>query len=54
MSGDIDGTIHRHSCWAGFGCWFFGYFRVTCNRLMYQVIEVFTKAEEEGSGRGGQ
>ena len=22
ISGDIDG-IHRHSCCAGFGCWFF-------------------------------
>ena len=26
ISGDIDGIIHRHSCCAGFGCWFFSLF----------------------------
>ena len=26
MSGDVDGTIHRHASCAGFGCWFFSFF----------------------------
>ena len=26
MGGDIDGIIHRHSCYTGFECWFFSFF----------------------------
>ena len=26
ISGDVDGIIHRHSCCAGFECWFFSLF----------------------------
>ena len=26
ISGGNDGIIHRHSCWAGFGCWLFSFF----------------------------
>ena len=45
ISGDIDGIIHRHSSVErGSGVGSFGSFRVTCNRLLYQVIEVFTKS----------
>ena len=29
ISGDIDGIIRRHSCCAGFGCWFFSCY-VSC------------------------
>ena len=29
ISGDIDGIVHKHSCCAGFGCWFFSYY-VSC------------------------
>ena len=26
ISGGNDGIIHRHSCWAGFGCWLLSFF----------------------------
>ena len=45
ISGGNDGIIHRHSCWAGFGCWLFSFFSYyLIGGLLYQVIEVFTKS----------
>ena len=39
-------VFHRHSLLLGQGSGVgsFGSFRVACNRLLYQVIEVFTKS----------
>ena len=42
ISGDIDGIIHRHSCCAGFGCWFFSCY-VSCGikYLRFSQREVY-------------
>ena len=40
ISGDIDGTTHRHSSCAGFECCFFFVIFVLLRGLLYQVIEV--------------
>ena len=46
IGGTIDSIIHRHSCWAGYGCWLFSLFScyVGCfiKRLRFSQRAVYT------------
>ena len=43
ISGDIDGIVHRHSCCAGSGCWFFSCYVGCCIKcLRFSQRAVYT------------
>ena len=48
ISGDNDGIIHRHSCCAGFECWFFSFSSSSCGKLFRRRDRGFWKFNYAG------